>query len=147
MAHQAGLRYAISASMGCPSIGRLLYDNWGLNDLTGKGDEGFRGVIIEIDLRVKALMGVGREIRHDSECFRDHVEGIMPTHVRGWLDPDRSFVVGWLSRLAPRVLMSMARSAIGPCCFLNFHSCSMRRKWGVVHLRRMLLLVCMDGWI
>lgn len=83
MAHQAGLRYVIATSMGCPSIGRLLYDNWDLNDLAGKYDEGFRGVITEIDLRVKALMGAGREIRHDSECFRDRIEGIAATRVCG----------------------------------------------------------------
>lgn len=52
----------IAISMGCPFIGRSFDDNWGLEDPTGKSDEEFREVIVEIELRVKALADIERRL-------------------------------------------------------------------------------------
>ncbi len=49
----------IAISMGCnvdcPFIGRAFDDNWGLEDPTGKPDEEFKRIIIEIEKRVLQL--------------------------------------------------------------------------------------------
>ena len=41
--------------MGCPFIGRLFDDNWGLNDPTGQSDTAFREVINQIEQSIKQL--------------------------------------------------------------------------------------------
>lgn len=45
---------SMGCNVGCPFIGRPFDDDWGLEDPTGKSDEGFRRVVDEIELRVKA---------------------------------------------------------------------------------------------
>lgn len=46
---------SMGCNVGCPLIGRLFDDNWGLNDPTGKSDEEFKKVIDEIRLRIMEL--------------------------------------------------------------------------------------------
>lgn len=49
----------IAISMGCnvscPFIGAAFHDNWGLDDPTGKSDEEFLKVIVEIERRILDL--------------------------------------------------------------------------------------------
>lgn len=51
---------SMGCNVGCPFIGRLLDDDWGLEDPTGKSDDEFRKVIAEIESRVKALADIER---------------------------------------------------------------------------------------
>ena len=46
---------SMGCDVGCPFIGRLFDDDWGLPDPTGKGDEAFLTVIKEIERRVREL--------------------------------------------------------------------------------------------
>lgn len=48
---------SMGCNVGCPFIGRLFDDNWGLEDPTGKSDEEFKFVIEEIRKNVLALKG------------------------------------------------------------------------------------------
>lgn len=45
----------MGCNVGCPFIGRAFDDNWGLEDSTGKPDEEFKRIIIEIEKRVLQL--------------------------------------------------------------------------------------------
>lgn len=49
--------YAISmgCNVGCPFIGRNFDDNWGLDDPTGKDDEAFIYVAMQIEEKIKEL--------------------------------------------------------------------------------------------
>lgn len=51
---------SMGCNVGCPFIGRPFDDDWGLEDPTGKSDEEFRGIIAEIESRVKALADIER---------------------------------------------------------------------------------------
>ena len=53
---------SMGCNVGCPFIGRPFGDDWGPDDPTGKNDEGFRKVIVEIDSLVKALASAEREV-------------------------------------------------------------------------------------
>ena len=46
---------SLGCNVGCPFIGRIFDDNWGIDDPTGKSDEVFRKVIREIEKRVIEL--------------------------------------------------------------------------------------------
>ena len=46
---------SMGCNVGCPFIGRLFDDNWGLEDPTGKSDEEFKKVIDEIRVRIMEL--------------------------------------------------------------------------------------------
>ena len=46
---------SMGCNVGCPFIGRIFDDNWGIDDPTGKSDEVFRKVIREIEKRVFEL--------------------------------------------------------------------------------------------
>ena len=46
---------SMGCNVGCPFIGRIFDDNWGIDDPTGKSDEVFRKVIREIEKRVIEL--------------------------------------------------------------------------------------------
>ena len=46
---------SIGCNVGCPFIGRLFDDNWGLEDPTGKNDEAFKLVIEEIRKKILEL--------------------------------------------------------------------------------------------
>ena len=46
---------SMGCNVGCPFIGRIFDDNWGIDDPTGKSDEVFRNVIREIEKRVIEL--------------------------------------------------------------------------------------------
>lgn len=46
---------SMGCNVGCPFIGRIFDDNWGIDDPTGKSDEVFRNVIREIEKRVFEL--------------------------------------------------------------------------------------------
>ena len=46
---------SMGCNVGCPFIGRPFDDNWGLEDPTGKSDEGFKKVIDEIRVRIMEL--------------------------------------------------------------------------------------------
>lgn len=49
----------VAISMGCnvecPFIGRTFDDNWGLDDPTGKTDEEFKAIILQIERRILEL--------------------------------------------------------------------------------------------
>ena len=51
----------MGCNVGCPFIGRVFDDNWGLEDPTGKADEEFKVVIREIEKRVIELKEKLRE--------------------------------------------------------------------------------------
>ena len=42
-------------NVGCPFIGRLFDDNWGLDDPTGKSDDDFKAVIQRIEENIMEL--------------------------------------------------------------------------------------------
>lgn len=46
---------SMGCNVGCPFIGRLFDDNWGLNDPTGQSDTAFREVINQIEQSIKQL--------------------------------------------------------------------------------------------
>ncbi len=46
---------SMGCNVGCPFIGRVFDDNWGLEDPTGKSDEEFKIVICEIESRILQL--------------------------------------------------------------------------------------------
>ena len=46
---------SMGCNVGCPFIGRVFDDNWGLEDPTGKSDEEFKIIIREIERRVLQL--------------------------------------------------------------------------------------------
>ena len=46
---------SMGCNVGCPFIGRSFDDNWGLEDPTGKSDEGFITTIREIESRILQL--------------------------------------------------------------------------------------------
>ena len=46
---------SMGCDVGCPFIGRVFDDNWGLADPTGKSDEEFVKIIKEIEDNIKAL--------------------------------------------------------------------------------------------
>ena len=46
---------SMGCNVGCPFIGRVFDDNWGLEDPTGKADEEFKIIIREIERRVLQL--------------------------------------------------------------------------------------------
>ena len=46
---------SMGCNVGCPFIGRSFYDNWGLDDPTGKSDEEFEIVIKEIERKIIEL--------------------------------------------------------------------------------------------
>ena len=43
---------SMGCNVGCPFIGRIFDDNWGLDDPTGKSDEEFEIVIKEIERKI-----------------------------------------------------------------------------------------------
>ena len=47
---------SMGCNVGCPFIGRLFDDNWGLDDPTGKSDEDFIKVINQIELKIKNMI-------------------------------------------------------------------------------------------
>lgn len=49
------LAISMGCNVGCPFIGRVFDDNWGLEDPTGKDDEAFKEVIEEIQKRILQL--------------------------------------------------------------------------------------------
>lgn len=46
---------SMGCNVGCPFIGRIFDDNWGLDDPTGKSDEEFEIVIKEIERKIIEL--------------------------------------------------------------------------------------------
>nr|WP_297935370.1 arsenate reductase ArsC [uncultured Blautia sp.] len=46
---------SMGCNVGCPFIGRPFDDNWGLEDPTGKSDEEFKVVILEIEEKINEL--------------------------------------------------------------------------------------------
>ena len=46
---------SMGCNVGCPFIGRVFDDNWGLEDPTGKSDEEFKIIIKEIETRILQL--------------------------------------------------------------------------------------------
>ena len=46
---------SMGCNVGCPFIGRAFDDNWGLEDPTGKTDEEFREVILQIEKKILLL--------------------------------------------------------------------------------------------
>ncbi|MBE5933209.1 MAG: arsenate reductase ArsC [Lachnospiraceae bacterium] len=46
---------SMGCNVGCPYVGRPFYDNWGLEDPTGKSDEEFIIVIKEIEKKILKL--------------------------------------------------------------------------------------------
>ena len=46
---------SMGCNVGCPFIGRIFDDNWGLEDPTGKSDEEFKTIIKEIENRILQL--------------------------------------------------------------------------------------------
>lgn len=46
---------SMGCNVGCPFIGRAFDDNWGLDDPTGKSDEEFIAVILEIEQKILKL--------------------------------------------------------------------------------------------
>ena len=49
------LAISMGCNVGCPFIGRIFDDNWGLEDPTGKSDEEFKRTIKEIERRILQL--------------------------------------------------------------------------------------------
>ena len=49
---------SMGCNVGCPFIGRVFDDDWGLEDPTGKSDEEFKKVIQEIERRILQLRDV-----------------------------------------------------------------------------------------
>ena len=49
------LTISMGCNVGCPFIGRIFDDNWGLEDPTGKSDEEFKRTIKEIERRILQL--------------------------------------------------------------------------------------------
>ena len=47
---------SMGCDVGCPFIGRAFDDDWGLLDPTGKDDDTFKGVIAEIEAKLKQLV-------------------------------------------------------------------------------------------
>lgn len=47
---------SMGCDVGCPFIGRSFDDDWGLIDPTGKDDDAFKGVIAEIEAKLKQLV-------------------------------------------------------------------------------------------
>ena len=47
---------SMGCDVGCPFIGRVFDDNWGLQDPTGQDDETFKMVIKEIEADIRKLM-------------------------------------------------------------------------------------------
>lgn len=46
---------SMGCNVGCPFIGRTFDDNWGLDDPTGKTDEEFKAIILQIERRILEL--------------------------------------------------------------------------------------------
>ena len=46
---------SMGCDVGCPYISRAFDDNWNLPDPTGKSDEVFKSVIVEIEKRIRSL--------------------------------------------------------------------------------------------
>ena len=46
---------SMGCNVGCPFIGRVFGDNWGLEDPTGKSDEEFKIIIREIENKILQL--------------------------------------------------------------------------------------------
>ena len=46
---------SMGCNVGCPYIGRVFDDNWGLEDPTGKSDEEFKIIIREIENKILQL--------------------------------------------------------------------------------------------
>ena len=46
---------SMGCNVGCPFIGRVFDDNWGLEDPTGKSDEDFKIIIKEIEKNILQL--------------------------------------------------------------------------------------------
>ncbi|MDD6810350.1 MAG: arsenate reductase ArsC [Lachnospiraceae bacterium] len=52
---EVDIAISMGCNVGCPFIGRVFDDNWGLEDPTGKPDEEFKVIIKEIEKRVLEL--------------------------------------------------------------------------------------------
>ena len=52
---EVDLVISMGCNVGCPLIGRAFDDNWGLEDPTGKSDEGFKIIMKEIEKRILEL--------------------------------------------------------------------------------------------
>ena len=46
---------SMGCNVGCPFIGRVFDDNWGLDDPTGKSDDDFKAVIQRIEENIMEL--------------------------------------------------------------------------------------------
>ena len=51
---------SMGCNVGCPFIGRVFDDNWGLEDPTGKSDEEFKIIIKEIEKNIMILKEIER---------------------------------------------------------------------------------------
>ena len=49
------LAISMGCNVGCPFIGRVFDDNWGLEDPTGKSDEEFKKIIKAIECKILEL--------------------------------------------------------------------------------------------
>ena len=49
---------SMGCNVGCPFIGRVFDDNWGLDDPTGKSDDDFKAVIQRIEENIMELTGI-----------------------------------------------------------------------------------------
>lgn len=54
---EVDIAISMGCNVGCPFIGRGFYDNWGLEDPTGKSDEEFKLVIGQIEKKILELRG------------------------------------------------------------------------------------------
>lgn len=52
---EVDIAISMGCNVGCPFIGRVFDDNWGLEDPTGKSDDEFKIVIGEIEKKIKQL--------------------------------------------------------------------------------------------
>ena len=52
---EVDMAISMGCNVGCPFIGRAFYDNWGLEDPTGKSDEEFKLVIGQIEKKILEL--------------------------------------------------------------------------------------------
>ncbi len=52
---EVDMAIAMGCNVGCPFIGRVFDNNWGLEDPTGKSDEEFRLVISQIEEKIWEL--------------------------------------------------------------------------------------------